>query len=234
MNNYNKNLEDFHANGFTIFTNYFSNEQVNELGEMMVNGYKDTLDSDINDKNISEIISRYEKEEKFDELYKSFKTINSSPTLKRIGKDLIRFYQDLTKKNSKLINTGYAIGIKNSKRTAYDWHQEKPYYEDSETIHFQFSILHPCTKENGTMSVLEGSQKIGYITNVDDKKLHAKSVNSFVPKEIETYLDQYEEKHFIMSLNDLSMFHENIIHKSNKNNSDLVRFAGIIRLEIIE
>ena len=37
-----------------------------------------------------------------------------------------------------------------------------------------------------------------------------------------------------MSLNDLSMFHENIIHRSNKNNSDLVRFAGIVRLEILQ
>ena len=31
------------------------------------------------------------------------------------------------KKKTKLINAGINIGIKNSKRTAYKWHQEKPY-----------------------------------------------------------------------------------------------------------
>ena len=83
------------------------------------------------------------------------------------------------------------------------------------------------------MSVLQGSHDLGYIKNVEDKKLHEKSVNSFVPKKIDYYINNYQEKHFIMSLNDLSMFDENIIHKSNKNISDFVRFAGIIRLEIL-
>ena len=54
-----------------------------------------------------------------------------------------------------------AIGLNdNLKRISYDWHQEKPYYSDITTIHFQFPILNQCTKKNGTMSVLSGSHKI--------------------------------------------------------------------------
>ena len=151
---------------------------------MIVQGYNKSLDSKINHKNISRLICKYESEKKYDELYNSFKLINSSDTFKKIGKNLNDFYQNISSKKTRVINNGFAIGIKNSKRTAYEWHQEKPYYKNTQTLHFQFPILYPCSKENGTMSVLECSHKLGYISDVNNIKLHKKSINSYIPKKL--------------------------------------------------
>ena len=71
------------------------------------------------------------------------------------------------KNNYEPMKTGYAIGIKNSKRTSYDWHQEKSYYSKikKKTFHYQFPFFGKCSKSNGTMSVLEGSHTLGNILN---------------------------------------------------------------------
>jgi len=233
MNNISKNIEAFETNGFTIFNNFLLEEDVENLKFMLVNGYNTTLNKNINENNISEYISKFEEEERFDELYHSFKQIRLSDSFISIGDRLNTFYQDNFHKKSKLINTGYAIGIKDSKRTAYDWHQEKPYYKDTNTIHFQFPILYPCIKDNGTMSVLEGSQKLGYIEDVVNEKINDKSINTFVPRKIESLKKTYTEKYLNMSLRDVGLFDQNVIHKSNRNITNKVRFAGIVRLEII-
>lgn len=233
MSNILNNIEAFNNNGFTVLSNFLSKEDVQNLKFTLVNGYKATLDENINEHNISEYISKFEDEEKYDELYHSFKQISTSETIMAIGGKLNIFYQENFHKKSKLINTGFAIGIKDSKRTAYDWHQEKPYYSDVDTIHFQFPILYPCNKDNGSMSVLEGSQKLGYLEEVSNLKIHEKAVNTLLPKKIETFKKTYAEKYLNMSLRDVCLFDQNIIHRSNLNMTDKVRFAGIIRLEIM-
>ena len=83
------------------------------------------------------------------------------------------------------------------------------------------------------MSVLEGSQKLGYIEDVVNEKINDKSINTFVPRKIESLKKTYTEKYLNMSLRDVGLFDQNVIHKSNRNITNKVRFAGIVRLEII-
>jgi len=125
-----------------------------------------------------------------------------------------------------------AIGIKNSKRTAYKWHQEKPYYIDLETIHFQFPALGICNKKNGTMSALKGSHSLGFQKNLNNYKLHKKAINSFVPKNINKFKKKFKEEHVNLNKHDLVIFNQCLIHKTNNNKTNKIRFAENIRLKI--
>ena len=131
------------------------------------------------------------------------------------------------------INAGLNIGIKDSKRTAYRWHQEKPYYKNISTIHFQFPILNAFSKKNGTMSVLSGSHKLGFIKKTITSQQHKKSVYSYIPKDIRKIEKKFVEKSIIMKLKDIVVFDENVLHRSNKNLTNKIRFAGTVRCQII-
>ena len=69
-----------------------------------------------------------------------------------------------------------------------------------------------------------------FITN---RKLSKKSINSFVPKKINIFKKKYPEKYINLNLGDVCIFDENLIHKTNKNITNKIRFAGIIRLKKI-
>lgn len=233
MKKMNKEKSYFEKNGYVILKDFLSIKETGDLKKMLIDGYKKYLEVDVSEDNISQKIVDYEKKGFHDQLYSAFKAIHSSSYFKKIGQKLSEFSKKELNLNTKLINTGYAIGIKDAKRTAYDWHQEKPYYKNINTIHFQFPMIYPCNEKNGTMSVLEGSHTLGYIKDVSNVKLDKKSVNSFVPKQMDEYLDIYPEKSINMSLRDVAIFDQNIIHRTNKSYVEEVRFAGIIRLEVI-
>ena len=169
----------------------------------------------------------------YDQLYKALKSYNKTIPFKNIAKRLNKYSKLIFKNNFKYAATGMAVGIGGSKRTSYEWHQEKPYYKNDSTIHYQFPILLPCNKLNGTMSVLVGSNRLGFIKRVNNKKLSKKSINSFIPKNINSIKSRFYEKFINMKLKDIVLFSENIIHRTNKNTSNKVRFAGIIRLKKI-
>ena len=230
-NNLEKEL--FEKNGYLILKNFLSEEEARNLKSMLIEGYNIFLEDEINENNISEVIMKHENNYLHDKLYEAFKYISSSGYFVNIGEKFSKFVKEKFNLDSKIKNTGFAIGIKDSKRTAYDWHQEKPYYENQETIHLQFPMIYPCSEANGTMSVLEGSQNQGYIKEVKNIKINQKSVNSFVPKNINDLIKIYPEKSFNMSIRDAGVFDQNIIHRTNKNSVNKVRFAGIIRLQII-
>ena len=82
------------------------------------------------------------------------------------------------------------------------------------------------------MSVLKGSNKLGFIREVTNKKLNKKSINSYVPKDIKKIKKNLPEKFINMHLKDIVLFDENLIHKSNENRTKKVRFAGVVRLKL--
>ena len=82
------------------------------------------------------------------------------------------------------------------------------------------------------MSVLKGSNKLGFIREVTNKKLSKKSINSYVPKDIKKIKKNLPEKFINMHLKDIVLFDENLIHKSNENRTKKVRFAGVVRLKL--
>ena len=229
MKNYKFN--HFHSSGCYIFRGCLPYLKVKKIEKNFFSTYSKILGTEVNKKNYSKTILNFEKLKKFDVLYLAFKKFSSNKELLNFSKFFKKVLVNIFKKNFNLINTGVAIGLNNSSRTAYNWHQEKPYYPKKQTIHFQFPLLRPCNKKNGTMSVLLGSNKEGYIQSTKNIKKSQKSVNSFVPKDIKKFKKKYKEFFINMKKKDFVMFHENLIHRTNKNISPNIRLACILRFQ---
>ena len=225
---YNKK---FYSNGYVIIKDFLNNNEVKNFENFLLNTYSKQLKISLNKKNIHSIIKKSEEEEMYDQLYGAMIKFSKTNPFRDISKKFIKLCKLIFNKHYKLIGAGMAIGIKGSKRTAYEWHQEKAYYKYLSTIHFQFPILNSCNKKNGTMSVLAGSNKLGFIKKINNKKLSKKSINSFTPKNINKIKKQFSEKFINMNLKDIIILSENTLHKTNKNISNQVRFAGIVRLK---
>tara|TARA_Y100000591_G_scaffold317031_1_gene326280 strand:+ start:1683 stop:2381 length:699 start_codon:yes stop_codon:yes gene_type:complete len=223
----------YHKKGFVVIKNFLRKKEKNDFSSELFKIYSKILRKKINSKNIHKIISDYEKQKKYDELYSAFKKYCKNRSFKKISKRLSSLAKEIHQnKKFKVVNTGMAIGIKNSTRTAYKWHQEKPYYKDIDTIHFQFPAFGICNKKNGTMSVLEGSHNIGFEKKLSNIKLHKKSINSFVPKNINKLKKKFSEKFVVLKERDLVMFNQCLLHKTNHNKSNKIRFAANLRLKI--
>ena len=225
--------DNFNKDGYIIIKNFLSAKINNKFKNALINNYKTHLDKKINKKNISEIISKYELENNWEKLYYAFKKFSNSTQFRIVSNKIKKFIELNLKKKNRLINNSLGLAIKKSNRTSYKWHQEKPYYKNISTLHFQFPIMHSCTRRNGTMSVLRGSHKLGFIKEIKKDQKHDKSVYSYIPKNIKKIVKKFNEKFINMHLGDMVMFDENIIHKSNVNNSNKVRFVGIIRHQIL-
>ena len=226
-------IDNLNKKGYFVIKNFLTKKEKREFSETLMKTYSNILSEKIDEKSIHKIVSQYEKNLRYDKLYKAFKKYCSNQVYFRFSKRLTSLSKKIYKnKKFKVVNTGLAIGIKNSNRTSYKWHQEKPYYKDLETIHFQFPVIGSCSKKNGTMSVLEGSHQVGFQKKVNNFKKHEKAINSFIPKNIKKFEKLFKEKFVNLGQRDLVVFSQYLIHKTNKNSSDKVRFAANIRLKI--
>ena len=231
MNKLNIILKKYEKNGFIILKNFITKKEIDAFEKKLFEIYSNNLKAYINKKNVHKVIISSEKNKLYDQLYLCYNKYIISKPYKNIQKKFLLFSKKIFKKNYKYLNAGMAIGIRNSSRTAYDWHQEKSYYNIKNTIHFQFPIISPATKNNGTMSVLASSHNLGEIKKTKNIKKSKKSINTLKPNNINKIKKNYKEKFIKMKLGDVCMFNENIIHKTNKSYSKNVRLVPIIRLK---
>ena len=168
-------------------------------------------------------------------MYDAFNDARNSKAFLKISKKLETLTKNFFNVKPKQLTCAYAIGIKNSTRTSYDWHQEKTYYSKikKKTFHYQFPFFGKCNKSNGTMSVLEGSHNLGEILDYSYNRKNKKSIYSYIPTDIKLMKKYFKEKYLTMDLGDVCIFHENIVHRSNLNKTNKVRFAGINRQQAI-
>jgi ectoine hydroxylase-related dioxygenase (phytanoyl-CoA dioxygenase family) len=230
LKNYKYYTNKFSKDGYVVIKNFFNQREINDFEKQLLSTYSKYLNVSLNKKNIHSTVLSNESNGNHDSLYKALISYTKKKPFKSASKKLTKLSKLFFNKNFKPIASGMAIGINKSKRTAYEWHQEKPYYKEISTIHYQFPILNLCNRINGTMSVLAGSHNLGFIKEVVNLKFSKKSINSFVPKRIKQIKKKYPEKFINMKLTDVVLFNENIVHRSNSNISNKVRFAGIIRL----
>ena len=225
----------YYSKGYVIIKNVLNRRDLNECKRQLILSYNKSLDKNINYKNIHKLLTEYENKKEWDKMYDAFKNARNSKAFLKISKKL----EALTKKffniKTKKLTCGYAIGIKNSQRTNYNWHQEKTYYSNikKKTFHYQFPFFGKCNKSNGTMSVLEGSHTIGEILDYSYNRKHKKGVYSYIPRDIKLMKKYFKEKYLNMDLGDVCIFHENIVHRSNLNKTNKVRFAGINRQQAV-
>jgi len=127
-------------------------------------------------------------------------------------------------------SSGYLLGIPKDNRLVYDFHQESNYMKDFKQIcNIHFPIMGKADLNNGTMSVLEKSHKLGNL-NYTESRVSDDSYTNYVPMNIQELTGEFEEVHLELNLGDCIFFHGDLIHKSNFNGSNLCRLAGIVRL----
>ena len=128
------------------------------------------------------------------------------------------------------ISGGYLLGIPKDERLVYDFHQESNYMREFSSIfNFHFPLLRKSSQQNGTMSVLLGSHKIGTVS-FEKKRLSQNAYTNLIPTAIEEIQSEFEEVHCILEPGDCVVFHKDLVHKSNFNSSDLCRPVGTARL----
>lgn len=225
----------YYSKGHVIIKGALRKKDLKECRKQLLISYKKIFNKELDNKNIHKFLTECENNKEWDKMYAAFKEVRKSKSFLKISKKLEELSKKFFNVKTKLIGTGYAIGIKNSKRTSYDWHQEKTYYSKMKknTFHYQFPFFGKCYKSNGTMSVLEGSHTLGEILNYSYKRKFKKGVYSFIPNDINLIKKYFKEKFLNMDLGDVCIFHENIIHKSNINKTNKIRFAGIVRQQAI-
>ena len=124
---------------------------------------------------------------------------------------------------------GFLLGIPKDKRLVFDFHQEANYMKGfDETFNIHYPIFRASTTDNGTMSILPSSQKYGTLA-YDKKQASHDSYPDLIPANIEEITSKLPELHCHLELGDCVIFHKDLIHKSNFNNSSLCRPVGVAR-----
>ena len=186
----------------------------------------------VGEETVHKISVRLDKENK-KLLYKLFNMIKDMSSFLTLSNDCIELSKQLLPSGI-ISSAGQAVllGLPQDERLVYDWHQESAYMTYPDTLHFQFPIFRAATLQNGTMSVLSCSQKLGELSYDSFQKTKDSLINLKV-RGIDKYVEELEEVPFLMNLGDVGVFHNNLIHRSNHNSSDFVRFSGVIRVNAI-
>jgi len=225
----NKAVEFFNEFGFLSLKGIIPQEQIDVLIRDLIflfEPYSGISENPIDSAIIN--LDRGDKEKLF--------SIHSSMYKLMSIKKLSCFFTDYIQKTFCLdkpileISSGILLGIPNDKRLVYDFHQESSYMKGfSDIFNIHFPILRTSSIENGTMSVLSGSHKLGHL-DYDKKRFSENSYTNLTPKDILKIQDSYTEQHCYLEVGDVIIFHKDLIHKSNNNLSELTRPVGVHRL----
>lgn len=126
---------------------------------------------------------------------------------------------------------GFVLGIPGSQRLAYDWHQDGTYHGNNTgeiVTHVWFPVFYPAKKENGTMSFLDRSHKLGLL-EFENIKLEKNGYTTHKVAEIDSLVASHDELFCELELGDCLFFCDDIIHKSNMNQTRLCRLAGVMK-----
>ena len=158
----------YYSKGYIILKNVINKKDLANCQRQLLYSYKKVFNKEIDSKNIHEFLTKCEHNKKnWDKMYVAFKDVCNSKPFYKMTKNFEVLTKNFFNTSTRPLSLGYAIGIRNSQRTSYNWHQEKTYYSKIKkaTFHYQFPFFGKCSKSNGTMSVLEGSHTLGEILN---------------------------------------------------------------------
>ena len=132
------------------------------------------------------------------------------------------------------VNSHIIFSIPNDKRSMWSWHQESTYdsFEGSTGLNFCIPIFERATQENGTMSLLRGSHKLGKLAF--EKQRASNGSTTLLPKGIEQIVADHEEVHFIADPGDMIGFHRDLVHRSNTNFSTRPRITAVVQFAVID
>ncbi len=110
---------------------------------------------------------------------------------------------------------------------AWTWHQDYGYWYQNGVLFplltSAFIAVDPATKQNGCLQVIRGSHLAGRIEHV----LTGDQAGADMER-VEKLLERQELVHAEMEPGDTLFFHANLLHRSDKNNSDHPRWSMIV------
>jgi hypothetical protein len=119
---------DYYSKGYVVIRNVLNKKDLDKCKKQLFISYKKIFSENITNKNIHRFLTKCEESKEWSKMYDAFKDACKSKPFLRISKKLETLSQNFFNVKTKTLTCAYAIGIKNSKRNSYDWHQEKTYY----------------------------------------------------------------------------------------------------------
>tara|TARA_B100001250_G_C19643460_1_gene719315 strand:- start:75 stop:833 length:759 start_codon:yes stop_codon:yes gene_type:complete len=225
-----ENISQYYKeHGFVLLKNILDLDQIKAIKKDLTNYFKKFVKNSVDfdsavinlNKNNKELLYKLHTES---EKHISFNAL--LPTLQNIINDI--------EKNDKPIHTitpgTYFLSIPRDKRLVYNFHQESNYMKDFNNIYnIHYPLFRKSTKNNGTMSILAGSHRLGTM-NFEKQRSSKNSYTDLIPENIDLIKKKFKELHVELEVGDCFIFNKDLIHKSNYNNSDLCRPVGIFRL----
>lgn len=110
---------------------------------------------------------------------------------------------------------------------AWEWHQDFGYWYENACLSPEmlsvYVSLDPATKENGCLQVLKGSHELGRLNHLrEDGQTNVQA------EHLEAAIERYERIYVEMEPGDALVFHCNLLHRSDANNSDTYRWGYIV------
>ncbi len=109
---------------------------------------------------------------------------------------------------------------------AWAWHQDYGYWYQNGVLKADlcsaFLAIDPCTRENGCLQVIRGSQHLG---RLDHQVTGAQA--GIDPERLAAIEERLETVHVLMNPGDLLLFHPNTLHRSDQNRSEHPRWSLI-------
>lgn len=133
------------------------------------------------------------------------------------------------------LGAGLLMGLPYDERISYDWHQEIHYHSELEdVVHFWIPIINSANLKNGTMSILSGSSNLGKLPYKVKPKIVPNSVTNLVIQDTDILKLKNPEVFAIAETGDVVGLHSYVVHRSNTNTSNGVRFILSLRLAAVD
>ena len=192
------------------------------------------LNNSADSKNIYEAAVNLDKNNK-EALYKIYQI---APKLREFSRLKEYFFKHLEEifpgRNYVDLGSGVLFGLPQDQRLTWTWHQESTYHPGIENIvHYWIPLFNPSSTNNGAMSVLEGTHKLGSLP-YNALKPFENGGTSLIPKNIDELVKNFKEENFEINIGDAAFFHKELVHRSNYNASDKTRFTLVYRLAAID
>ena len=207
-------IRELHVNGFILKRSFFSKDEINALSKACdkdenmqkhIKGYKDK-----DGKAATHTLWNHPKDDIFGAFARSEKIVNSFE--KFFNKEIYHYH-------SKLIWKRPGDG-------AFNWHQDYGYWYKNGCLFPEMASctisIDASTKENGCLQFLKGSHLLGRIDH-----MVVNGQEQADPERIAEAKKTLDHEYLITGPGDALLFHSNLLHKSDANNSDKSRRAMI-------
>jgi len=211
-------LRQYEENGFLIVRSMFSTAEAESLHRIALSDEEINKNSyDLNDsegRKTKLALWFTPGEDTYGLLTRTEKIISVVDALLDGNSDVCHFHSKLMQKEP------YVGG-------AWEWHQDYGYWYKNGFLYPDQMIsvmvaLTPATIENGCLQVISGSHKLGRVEH-----FFAGEQNGADMRFVDEILKWNELVYVTLSPGDVLFFHSNLLHRSNKNESDKARWSLI-------